>query len=527
MESQIMTRKASTKDLESKLKQALHKLKSSQDLCKQLLQEREDSEVEISTIIKKNSDLKNELAELHTNYLDVVAQRDQLNDVVGTFDQCSIEHERALDRISELEIELQEAKASTLTLNKQKECNELQKISCLYDELVDCNAQQFLKPVVIDLTKDDSCARQDIQNISFSTHNKLKKYIKLNKFIKKTNRMINFKFSAKKMITLRNDNSKLIKKLECYNNKLKQSRYMYDLDTLQLQSEIDSLHSSLRALSEKYESSQNEIREHILAANNLVDLCNYNVERFESLTNKHSCGCAVMESTESSVTQTICNSEVVGDSGMHTLLNKNLHVKNYSRSSPYNIIVISDKLGQGFGSLLNYHFSNVFNACSPGVSYQPNIDKIMSMNVNEHSTIVLLHGNSLSVGRQDVVKSIENLLKLHSKSKCKFVICSFPYSSCLTDRQNRYIYNLNMTLYNATQHHSDAIFYLDLNKFIYNSCKLTEDTLYLPLYFKKQIATLVAYNIRNPAIHCITKEIVCNNNFSLKNNNDIISSSLN
>ena len=82
-----------------------------------------------------------------------------------------------------------------------------------------------------------------------------------------------------------------------------------------------------------------------------------------------------------------------------------------------------------------------------------------------------------------------------------------------------------MKLYNTTERHSDALFYLDLNKFIYNSCKLTEDTLYLPLYFKKQIATLVAYNIQNPVVHGITKEINCTNNTSMKYND--VSSSLN
>ena len=307
---------------------------------------------------------------------------------------------------------------------------------------------------------------------------------------------------------------------------------MYDRDTLQLHDEINTLNSSLRALSEKYESSQNQIKEHILAANDLVDLCNYNVERFESLTNKHSCGCSIVGLTESIPSQTQNNSEVVGDSAMHTKFNKNkknkkndLHIDNSSRSSSNNIIVISDKLGQGFGSLLSHHFSNVFNACSPGASYQFNIKKIMSMNLNEHSTVVLLHGHSLSVRKQDIIKSIENLLDLHSKTKCKFIICSFPYSSSLTEKQNKYIYNLNLTLYNTTERHSDALFYLDLNKFIYNSCKLTEDTLYLPLYFKKQIATLVAYNIQNPVVHGITKEINCTNNTSMKYND--VSSSLN
>lgn len=40
-----------------------------------------------------------------------------------------------------------------------------------------------------------------------------------------------------------------------------------------------------------YSTAQKDIEEHTLAMNNLIELCNYNTECFESLQNKHACEC--------------------------------------------------------------------------------------------------------------------------------------------------------------------------------------------------------------------------------------------
>lgn len=50
----MMTRQAMFKDMESKFKTALQELKISKDLNAQLLQEREESEAEITKIIQSN-----------------------------------------------------------------------------------------------------------------------------------------------------------------------------------------------------------------------------------------------------------------------------------------------------------------------------------------------------------------------------------------------------------------------------------------------------------------------------------------
>lgn len=73
----IKTRKATVKDMEVKLKDTLEELKTSKELCGQLLRERDESEEEIQNIINKNSGLKSQLAELHIQYMDVLDQRDR------------------------------------------------------------------------------------------------------------------------------------------------------------------------------------------------------------------------------------------------------------------------------------------------------------------------------------------------------------------------------------------------------------------------------------------------------------------
>ncbi|CAH0697658.1 unnamed protein product [Spodoptera exigua] len=117
-----MTRRATTiKDLEEKLRATLKELEKTKQLCSQLLQERDDSEVEVKVIVDKNTSLKNELAELHIQYMDVLDQHNQMQYTISTFQECRDTHEAALKRISALESELCDAHnlvSSSQKLNK-------------------------------------------------------------------------------------------------------------------------------------------------------------------------------------------------------------------------------------------------------------------------------------------------------------------------------------------------------------------------------------------------------------------------
>lgn len=66
--------------------------------------------------------------------------------------------------------------------------------------------------------------------------------------------------------------------------------------------------------------------------------------------------------------------------------------------------MVSDKLGQGFGYLLNISVKNVSNFCSPGASYKDQIKKISWMELDASSVVILMHGDSLSIKKCDLIK---------------------------------------------------------------------------------------------------------------------------
>lgn len=104
-------------------------------------------------------------------------------------------------------------------------------------------------------------------------------------------------------------------------------------------------------------------------------------------------------------------------------------------------------------------------------------------------------GDHSSVTKSVLNDCVQSLLDLSYKTKCKLILCAFPYGSNLSEEHNKCINRMNLHLYNLTSCHSDVSFF-DINKFIFNF-KLTQDTMYLSHYLKRRVATLLAYNIQN------------------------------
>ncbi|XP_063895051.1 uncharacterized protein LOC135118052 [Helicoverpa armigera] len=160
---------------EEKLRATLKDLETSKDLCKQLLQERDDSEVEVKVIVDKNTELKNQLAELHIEHMDILDQNQHLNRLVSNMQECSDTHELALTRISELEHELCRAHNTITQLESAKSSERSANTCSLYDELVgsasgSCSNQPM---ITIDLTNDtlaqEKDEKQDFQAAILST----------------------------------------------------------------------------------------------------------------------------------------------------------------------------------------------------------------------------------------------------------------------------------------------------------------------------------------------------------------------
>ncbi|KAF9824459.1 hypothetical protein SFRURICE_002520 [Spodoptera frugiperda] len=238
------------KETEGKLRAALKELESSKHLCSQLLQERDDSEVEVTKIINKNTKLKSELAELHMCHTDLLQQHDLLIQKVTTFQQCTDTHEHALTRISQLEHELREAYNSIRSLEAVKQSVVTDNTQSLYEELVGGGSGDACEPaIVIDLTGDDAITVSTACPM-LNSHNKIKKYIKLNKTIKKLKKRQNL---SKLNLTLRKQKVQLISEIKSCHNELEQSKTIYDLDIQALRQELLQREMFLNQMFEKYD----------------------------------------------------------------------------------------------------------------------------------------------------------------------------------------------------------------------------------------------------------------------------------
>lgn len=516
-----MTRRALLHDLEEKLRATLKELELSKTLTNQLLQEREDSEVEVKNIIDKNTKLKNELAELHSQNMDLVDQNEHLQQIVAGFHQCSDTHEHALHRISELGNELCEARRSICHLESLQDSKQAMNTLSQYDKLVGSvhNVVSDKPTVTIDLTGEDSSSKCHL----LTSHKNIKKYIKINRMIRKFHKNLKKINVYKINISLRKDRVSLLNELKNCNNKIDLSRTKYDIDTYQLREELMCREKMLKDIFANYESTQKQLSERILEASELVDMVRYNAERYESLTNNFSCSCACTLPPPEPTSPTmlpppepvlaplplpIVAQPVVSDVG---IMHRN------SSHCKKTVYMFSDRFGQGYGDLLGrYSQHNITNYCLPGSSYSNLTNKISSTELNSKSSVILLYGESLTVKKKEIEAGVKLMLELHQKTSCKFIICALPYSNSLTNEQNRHIHNLNMFMYNITRQHRDSIVYFDTNLFI-KSFILTKEVMYLPLSFKRQIASLLAFNLsQHSGTHTLTKTDICNvSNFNL------------
>lgn len=499
----MLTRKAATKSTELKLRQALHELKASQESCNQLLRERDESEMEIKSIIDRNSQLKSELGQLHIEHQDVLHQRDQFQDVISTFEQQYNTYERALDRITELERELSAANHQISQLVESQKQHEVDQTQSLFDELI-------ASPGGISVQE-----LPQTNKITSISKIKIKKYVKINKFIRKTEKLIKKNNCFYKNIALRKERISLIDSLDIYNSKLMKSRQMYDRDTKQLQTDIQRLHESLDIMTKRYSISQKQIEEHVKSATELVELCKYNADRYNSLISNEITRNKESLSLNSNIQSQNLSVLVPGlTSASPQTINKPNVTKLVRKT-----IMYSDKLGQGLGLLMNANLNHsMTNICTPGQSLNAIVNNISQDSLNSSTNVIVLCGDSSHTRKRDIINNFNTLIKLQSDTNCRLIVSAFPYCTNLTWEQNKRIYDLNLLLFNLICRHSDTILYFDINKFI-NNFSLMSDTMYLSKKCRTQIANLLAFNIHDTVIGGITK--------SFHDNNLIISSSTN
>lgn len=460
--------------LESKLQFTLEELQNKNNLCKKLLEEREENEQELLIIINRNTTLKNEMSALYTKYKDVEEKCNQLQAQIEAYSDCNNTYEQALLRISYLEKELQQAQSVIHKFEEEKKALQSEKTMNLFNELV------------------SSHSKQPICNAVTSRKNR-KQYFKTQKIIKKLSfKSRNFKVLYKNYNLLKKENRTTIEKLDLYKNKITVNLAKYNYETSHMQSELLKLRDALHNITMKYNSAQGQIQGHISAATELLDLCTYNEERFHSLVNKNVCNCGVGLSGNDNTQQnvlTFCDPCHTTDSIISPY--EEGHDKFNNTRDP-DVLLFSDDIGIGMGSRIsNYTKQNILNNCSPGISFTHIVEKIRNIKINDNCTLVLLLSEYKNLKKSDILKCIKCLLDKNVK---KIVLCAFPYSSSYSRAKNQRIYYINNLMYQLTCCHSDKLFFFDINKFITNLV-VTKRHVHLHKKYKDNVAKLLAYNI--------------------------------
>lgn len=527
----MMTRKVAAKELEIRITMLTKELDAEKSYTQQLLQEHKEAEEEMEKVILQNSNLKKELAELQCKYSDVVDQCISLQDTNNTLRKCYDSHEQALSQITLLEKSLCESNRTVLQYEKERSLGQTQTIASqsLFNELAspDCSLDLITvdQPTLVDkcittdmistadkcvmtLSCDRRCSESKPNLIvskslqidqstetsvhhkkskkfkTFSSHKKYKTYHRINKFIRKTAK-ISKKLSCESLnFLLKKDYNDLISYINNMNT--------FNIDKLKsYEQELDLLSNKINLLKNCliFDDSKSE---HTLVADkclNTGENCNINVG-IKDQTMPQKC-----TPVKQCVNSTIC---------------------------PRNTIIFSDKIGQGFGSFLKNNLEQqVINICTPECTLSDIVKSISNYSISDLTTIIILFGNSSSVTKKSLITDMQLLTALQLKTKCKIIINAFPYSTCLTYKQNRHTFNLNLYMYNLTCQ-SDNIVFFDCNKFKFmKNFKLTRDTMYLSNKCKKEWATLVAYNIHDAVISNIT-QFTPNNISICTNNSDVL-----
>lgn len=477
----MMTRKALSRQEESNLQLALQELKAAKDLCDQLTFEREENEKILVDALDRNSKLKSELSSLHIQHTCVIEERDRLQYIIEGFDQCGAEYEQALKRTSILEKELCDAHQQITSLEESAQCSATLKTQNLFDELLSADRESghisgsccATPTVTIDLTNDDSVGVHAACTKNSLSKTKLKKYVKINKYIIKTKRKLkNLKCVAHKIRNMR-EKIEIRDKLQVCTLQLENRKIKYESDIEQLQSELDSVMASLRSITTRYEKSQEAMREYSLALDQLLQLSHGNQERFDSLIANHNCDCQRTESPG------LVSSAVPTSKPCLTTKNNNK-----------NTVMFCDEIGKDMGHLLNTRMGHsVINNCLPDASLHEVMQSIARYNFNPESNLIIWVGNRGNVNKSDLMKYMDTLCSLQLN---KIVMFTFPYSNSMSQAENDLRHKLNLTLHTISCNNK-CIHVIDSNNIVSKNYYLTKGRYYLSNFNKRQVAVSLSY----------------------------------
>lgn len=474
----MMTRKALSRQEESKLQLVLQELKASKELVEQLHRERDDNEKELLEVLDRNDKLKKEMAELHSQFIIIVDERDKLQIIVDEFGDCSDEYVKGLRRISILENELHDAHSQITHLEIEKQNITASQTQSLFDELISSapnlvpTTTDILPTVTIDLTSDDSINCSITKGLIGCSRNKVKKYVKINRYIKKTQKLIKKQKCMFQKVKYIKERRKLGDELDAYSILLENNITDYESDILKLQSEIKCLHKSLKLMSKRYELTKKENEEHILALKNLIK---------EPVIS----GNIKLNDLHSQEPVSICESLSMQHCHISSLVNSNgsLNTSHVNQ----NIVMFSDDVGKDMGQLLSEKLGQpITNICMPGASYLNILERLLKYKFSPYTTILILIGNRGNMNKKDMIKYFDKMNKLDI---CKIILFTLPYCRSLPQVENNTRFKLNMTLDTLTFYNCNKFHVIDINSLMCNPLYLTRDKFYLNKSCKQKIAS--------------------------------------
>lgn len=536
--------------LMDKLKQTQKDLKAVAELNKKLLQERDDSEEEVLRVVRTNTTLKTQLAEQDIQYEDMLSQRTELQLSVDRFQQCQEIHEQALQRIRDLKQQLEELQAKQTTICKY--CSELGENNLsnnlsIFAELSTCGVDMMhdslvSAPIVetIDLTNSVYVESNSDQRVVVRGSNKIKKYLKLSRFIKKSKVLLQRHKSIFKAVLSKNNHVVLSDQLLYCQQQLDQA--VKDLNNRS--DEVKILQSKLKDITSRHDLSSKTLQEYISFMNNVLEPGSGVPVHFESPRVPGRCAgpshghlpagsspaapapaspalrraaaCVAtprrgapappappsgvelpptsqdeppLPSRVVSPPLSPCRAGPVASPGCAAA-----PPAAGALGRPRRTAVYSDRAGAGLGALLAGRLTQkVTNDCLPGASIDRLASRISADEFDRDCTLVVLIGESLDYTKREIIKLSEVLADVDRRGIGKIIICALPFSNWISENENTKLDYFNSIFYKLSVY-GRTISYFDTNKFVKNFV-LTRKRTHLPRRYLRDCANLLAYNI--------------------------------
>lgn len=502
----MKTRQSSLRELNQKLTTTLHELETSKTLNKRLLQEREESELEIQEIVQRNRLLKKELIRTEKELVELREQRNQLLAVVECHGQCDRLLDTAFEQIKELQLQLLESKHTIDTMHDISNQRELTDTAILYKKLIKPN--DIEPSATIDLTSfygDDKANEVYTQSLD-KRRIKRRKYLKLKRLLLRRTRKIFQQKKLKDMVLgLIKERRKLTEEVNNYESSIED----YENDYLDNLEKILGLEADLEIIQSKYILAQREIQSCIATIDDLLGASSYNLHQLvESTEAKQSSD----KETNSSQEGNQLPSPPPASSLPPVSAEENRSLSNpcnterppQSNNTKYTK-VFCDDIGKSMGYILSTNVVGpIINNCMPNISYTQLINNVVNEKHTKDEDIVIMMGDSSGITRTQLINSIKLLLNLHESGTVnKIVVCTLPYSGSLSPEKNKKIYALNLILYNviATNCNTGKVLLFDINHYIHNFV-LTSNHNFLPKREKIVIAQLLTYVLQSESPTC-------------------------